>query len=376
MESPLTPEQTLVRRLAKERKARQQRMERSAQLRQHRVLLQHQHSLQQLQHTQTQRKQAKQEAFRLRQSSFTQRQEKRKLDYAASEAKIKQVRAVKPLHVSMEEHFHQQHDLPLRLQRDRVLGQRRGLRTPMDLPALHSHAKSFDTLIRKRDVKQKALRLIRQAEFSRRKAEAAYYRPRAAVFVEAEVRKMQSAALERSESARQRATRTHQYGRLVKELYPPRISPAKALETLKRQRSASELRIKRVGRPLDHPWRPTMRHEKRSLSTQSLPDTPKPVFDHLRARRLRHEQEFVRDLGRRSDSRWEDIWSDSSLSSPARRTEVHKAALLLDSQAKRHEAMLGRLGPHWELSVEAAESASQLYMDSIKAKLALLSDLD
>ena len=374
MEVPLTPERTLVRRLAKERRARQRRLEHSAKLREQRALLQHQHSLQQLRNVQTQRKQAKHEALRLRQSSSTQRQEKRKLDYAVSEAQIKQVRALKPLHVSMEERFHQQHELPLRLQKARVLGQRRVLRTPMDLQALHSHAKSFDTLLRKRDVEQRGLRLVREAEFSKRKAEAAYYRPRAAVFVEAEVRKMQSAALERSESARQRATRTHQYGRLVKELYPPRISPAKALETIKR--CASELRIRRVGRPLDQPWRPTMPQPKRSLSTQSLPDTPQPVFDHLRARRLRHEQEFVKDLGHRSASRWEDIWSDSSLSSPARRTEVHKVAQLLDSQAKRHEAMLGRLGPHWELSVEAAESACQLYMDSIKAKLALLSDFD
>jgi hypothetical protein len=276
----------------------------------------------------------------------------------------------------MEERFQQLHETPLRLKRARVLGQRRGLRVPMDLQELHSHAKSFDTHIRKRDGEHRVRRLLKQTEFSRMKAEAAYYRPKAAVFVEAEIRKMQSEALERSESARQRAVRTHKYGKLVKELYPPHISPAKALETLKRQRSASEIRIRRVGRPLGHPWRPTMPQPKRSLSTQSLPETPQPVFDHLRARRLRHEQEFVKALGCRSESRWEDIWSDSSLSSPARRTEVHKVAQQLDSQAKRHEAMLGRLGPHWELSVEAAESASQLYMDSIKAKLALLSDLD
>ena len=366
----------MVRRLARDRRARQRRLLQSSRLSRQRSVLQHQNSLQQLSQLETQRKQAKLSTIRQRQEKTALRQEKRKLEYARSEAEIKKVKAVKPLHATLEERFRRQYETPKRLHREHILSTRKQLRVPMNLPAIHTHAKSFDALLKQREVKNEASRALKFEEFRQKQAEAVYYRPKAAVFVEAERRKVQTEALERSVSARLKTVRAQQYGELVRALYPPKVSPVKALETIQRQRSASEVKIRKVGKPLLHPWKPTMKLRKKQHSSHSEPATPKPVFDYLRARRLRHEAEFLRSGGDTASSHWEDIWSDSSISSPTRRNEVHKVAQLLDSQAKRHEAMLGRLGPHWEHSIDAAATASQLYMDSIKAKLALLSDFN
>lgn len=173
--------------------------------------------------------------------------------------------------------------------------------------------------------------------------------------------------LRRAKSAQTLYERKQRYAELVRELYPPkrRLQPAPVSPSppCKIQVAYPVLRRQKKR------WTP--QPIRRSAATTSPPDRK----DYLTPLRLQREASFRSRPRLPCPIQFASILSNSRLAPSERVRQVQREVQRTDSAAKAQECMLNRMERGWSLGTEGRQVAADLYIASIRAKIGLLGQL-
>ena len=327
-------------------------------------------------------KQEQLEALQRRHDQEVHRKEERKRLQDESEQRLKEVHSKRFLHESWEDRFNEEVVLPELRRQQEVVARKKD---PVDITGLLKHQNEVRAREEDLERKRREMRAEKKRELKLLAKELNFYRPRAADIVETEINQQKQAMVQKAEASKQYLVKKQRYDMLVRELFKPKISKLKKLEAEIRKQTTplkksvfsanSERPVQqRQTRPKAPPIT-EVRKQRKSRSTQSLSDKspvaePKPK-DYLQDLRSKRQTSVASRIDKLYASKWQELLNDST--NPERVVEVQKEVQKMEAWARDQELLLSNMD--WQQSVQAREAVSTLYVDSIKAKLALLGEL-
>jgi len=286
---------------------------------------------------------------------------------AQTDRKLQELKASKPLFEVLEDHYNASVRLPESLRQHALLARKK---PQVSLQEISRHSKETEEREQAEEARRREKRAKRQAEMQKLAKDLNFYRPKAAEIVEEEEAMRRREAEERTANVRQLRVRRQHYGQIVRELINSQAKSQPSKPVLRASRSVLSTRSIPKPRPSD--YRPHLVPlSRKSHSTQSLPDpvpTPKPK-NYLSDLKLRRKSSETSLLQHGFSSKWRDLLNSSD--SPAHLAKVHKEAIRMETVARSQEHRLRGIAD-WKEAVDSHEAVTSLYVDAIRAKIAVL----
>lgn len=360
----------LLKKLKREQTERQRKVQSSLEVHREKVEAEERELRRREQESKRKQRETIVEELKKRHEAESLRKQELKRFRAQTDRKLQELKASKPLYEALEDHYNATVRLPESLRQHALLARKK---PTISLQEIARHSKETEERELAEEARRREKRAKKQAEMQKLAKDLHFYRPKAADIIEEEEEVRKREAEERKTSIRQLRVRRQHYGQIVRELInaQPKSQPPKPV--LRTSRSVLSTRSVPKPRPADYRPR-VVPFSRKSHSTQSLPDqipTPKPK-NYLNDLKLRRESSAASLLERGCDSKWRDLLNSSD--SPSRLAQVHKEALRMETVARSQEQRLRGISD-WKEAVDTHESVSSLYVDAIRAKLAVLTAL-
>ncbi|CAG9318079.1 unnamed protein product [Blepharisma stoltei] len=335
------------------------------------------------------------------------RKKEREEKIIESNKAFKHVASVKPLFQKLEERYQQQYIIPELEKRKYELAQKRQMLAPINMKEIISHEKNyfenFEELRHRRELELKR----KKQDIALHEASLVFYKSKAAQVLEKEeLEKMQEQMkkdIERTDNIEKRKI----YGDIISEMFRPIcFKPSKAETTSSQNKKPKKLEIQKSldskqFEPLEfnkngsnterNKKNTDILRRKNSIRSQTNKKLRKPpnesVNSSVQSLGMKKEQksiDYLRELRQKRNEnlsmiigkiKWEDIVEDKECSTPEKVSEVQKRALRAEQQARSYESFVNDKNISNAKRIEANEALSQVYIDAIKAKLAVLNSI-
>lgn len=290
-------------------------------------------------------------------------------------------RSPEPLHRRMESDFKAISEQE-ELEYHRKLQAIKDFMQPIQLSSLRQHCSWYENqkaALRERKAKQRAERI---GAILRENMSNSYYKARALMIL-AEEERIERAEMEEMQKYHNSVrAKQMEYAKITKEKHKPALLPAshRKLSPEKRHKRA----ISAFSRPV------SIIERQKTVTTSRQKSSISPNFPSKAAFRLPSKPPNQSESVLRAKPRYRNYLSDlQALSIPQRKAlldyqprlrgksssvqELKEEAARLGRKARRREGQLRRLGKDLEAQIQACDSVSAMYIDSIKAKLQVLS---
>ncbi|CAG9328229.1 unnamed protein product [Blepharisma stoltei] len=313
-----------------------------------------------------------------------EKSEARKREIAAmkeiGETEYKKVISEKPLYKKIQENYQQEILMPELEKKKAELAKKRNLFKPLDRYDILEHSKNHDELMRESEERRKQNIRNRSLEYKMNAASLSLKTRFTDVILEEEKKKKEE--LEKQEIIKKSLyEKKQQYAEIVKEMFQPTVDPYKQHEM---QLIVEKLKHNIPMKSISHTKSSRSVSERRSDSsrekdTKSVlnrkwkenPMIPKPkpkrepvLIDYLGERRNQRKQEQVSEIQRID---WEEDLYDENLTENEKAEKLKAKAAMMEKIAKKHEINLNGLS-----ELDMAGQVNEMYINSIKAKLAVL----
>jgi hypothetical protein len=301
-----------------------------------------------------------------------------------SNEELKKVKSAKPLFKEIEERFMTAVELPELDQRKKLLAKKRSMFAPMKLQEIISHKKNYEKILEELQMKRKLKMEEHKLDISMSLGTKNLYKSKI-YKISKEIEEKQEELNSKKELDRKKfREKSKQYGDLVHEIYKPRKKMNYSYEKSISQPNFSDdqnIKEKFSKNPHLSKKNSVISHivSKRKTESHSVSKNPLEIsiewqkrdnsFDYLahkRKIRLKVNNDFEE-----KPVCLPKIIEDPNLSSNSKINLIKNRLRSLDKQTKSYE-LLSEIGNNFLINQNLNES----YIDSIKAKLALLNELN
>lgn len=358
---------TLLRKLKREQTERQRKMQSSLEAYKEKVEAEEREMRRREEERRKKQREGIVEELKKRHEEESARKQELKRIKAETDRKLQEIKTAQPLYEVLEDQYNTNVRLPESLRQQALLARKR---PHVSLQDIIRHSKETELREEAETAKRRRKRAQKQAEMQQFAKDLHFYRPKAADVIEEEEEMRRRKAAEKAESVRRLQARKQHYGLIVRELINTqrKSHPSKPLPSSSRStRSIPKPRPSHYYHPHISPIRPRKSHSTQSLPDPISPPKPKNYLNHLRLTRKSSSASHLPPS--LETSKWRDLLNSSA--SPAHLTKVHKEALRIEAVARSHELRLGDIS-NWKEAVDTHEAVTSLYVDAIKAKIAVL----
>ena len=282
-----------------------------------------------------------------------------------SDRKIKELKSSKPLFSVMEDLYRNNVLLPETLKAQQVLTKHKPL---VSLQEIVKHSREVEAREMREEIRRREIKAKKRAEMNNFAHNLRFFRPKVADVIAEEAENERQKLLQKAENGKEFREKQRNYSQIIREMINsrPLIQSTKSLL----RQSRSVLSTRSVSKAVLSDYRPVVAvRPKKSRSTQSLQEEKREGRkDYLVEMRERRERSASSRLDYH-EGKWRDLLNSSS--SPSHLSQVHQEAIRLESIARSHEAKLHSLAT-WKDTLDTQTTVSSLYLDAIKAKLAVL----
>ncbi|OMJ84473.1 hypothetical protein SteCoe_14428 [Stentor coeruleus] len=282
----------------------------------------------------------------------------------------------KPLHEKIEEKYFSSVLMP-ELERHKMeLAKKREMFQPINRSAILEHARRHDQIIEEHDVQKRNISQENNYDASKLRSKFTQ------AYLEEEKKRKHEFERETLEK-KSLLEKKKQYAELVLEMYQPTIDPAKQLELklmnekmkvssakIKRKRSAKSLSAKDIISDNENPSaayqnNPTAVKKRKWKKNPLVPEPPKkkePIkVDWLAEKR--EEKKNQASEGHLNDIEWNDEMHSNKMKNKIKQ---------LEKEVRKQEIKLEVANPSNIQGIKATENVSNMLINSIKGKLAIL----
>jgi hypothetical protein len=311
-----------------------------------------------------------------------QREKERTQFRVQSEVAFKSVLKAKPRYIKIEEKYEETVLLPKLEEKKLKLAEIRRRFAPMKHEELHEHAKQYEE--HKRSVMETSFSRVSQSKVDPIESKS-FYKGRFAEICEIEDRDFREAQTKIEKERRDLIKKRNLYGNSVKNIHRPEANSKLQEETKAKQ---DKFRNARVSSPPQSTSSLDVKQYQikdifREPSTLNKPIfKPNPMVPIPKEKRVPVPVDFLGDQRRRREDRVEDLksldnlsWSEALSESPRAMQQLISKADLQFNKAKRQELLLSSVDSTSLKQLKAQEAVDEAYLNSMKAKLAVLSSI-